>query len=246
MTAALYDRPIDQGVEILVDGATIEGDWSVPMHPKGTIILVNGTGNSRLTRHNREVARYLYDARFATLLLELLTRDEEVENELTGAFHLAIPLFTERLLAASHWVKDGETGHLPLGYLAGGVASAAAVVASVREPGLVRAIASRGGRPDLAGIDLHKTCAPILLIVGSADHRLFELNRWALRRLNGEAKIAMVPGATPSFEEGDAQETMCRLAARWFESHMPSRAPFSVTQSMFSTAWAPGRPEAFR
>ena len=153
MTAVAYERPIDLGVRIQAPDATIEGDWSVPLHPKGAIILANGTGNSRLGRHNRKVARDMYDAGYATLLLDLLTFDEEKEDRLTGAFQLDVPLFVNRLLAASRWVKNTEIGELPLGYLVSGIASGAAIVASVREPGLVRAIVSRGGRPDLAGIE---------------------------------------------------------------------------------------------
>lgn len=246
MTANVFERPIDLCVQIPVEGAMIEGDWSIPLHPKGTVILVNGTGSSRLGRHNRDVARYLYDARFATLLLDLLTLEEEREDALTGAFQLDIPLFTQRLLAASHWARQTEMGDLPLGYLSAGVASAAAVVASVREPGIVSAIVSRAGRPDLAGIDLHRALTPMLLIAGSADDRTFELNRWALRRLNGIAKIAIVPGASHSFEEADAQETMCRLATRWFESQVRLFAPFSISQSLFNIPWAPDAAESLR
>jgi putative phosphoribosyl transferase len=241
VTAIAHDRPIDLGVEIHVPGAVIEGDWSVPLHPRGVIILASGTGNSRLSRRNRQVARQLYDAGFATLLLDLLTLDEERENSLTGVFRLDIPLFSERLLAASHWIEETEVGHLPLCYLAAGVASAAAIVASVREPGLVSAIVSRDGRPDLAGIELHRALAPTLLIVGSTDVGTFELNRWALRRLCGEAKLAVVPGASHAFEEPKSLEEVCRLAIRWFEGHLSPRAWLGMAKPGFSVPWMAGQ-----
>lgn len=237
MTAVAYERPIDFGVRIQAPDATIEGDWSVPLHPKGAIILANGTGNSRLGRHNRKVARDMYDAGYATLLLDLLTFDEEKEDRLTGAFQLDVPLFVNRLLAASRWVKNTEIGELPLGYLVSGIASAAAIVASVREPGLVRAIVSRGGRPDLAGIDLHRALTPTLFVTGSLDTRIFEMNRWAMRRMNGEARLAVVSGASHLFEEPGALEEVTRLAVRWFESHMRPRIE---SRSIFSTSWSPG------
>lgn len=221
MTTIAHERPIDLAVSIQVPGTEIEGDWSVPLRPRGTIILAGGTGTSRLGRRNREVAHRLYDASFATLLLDLLTFEEEEENALTGAFQLEIGLLTERLLAAMHWVSDeSEVGHLPLGILASGTASAAAVCAAARESELVKAIVSRGGRPDLAGIDLHRVLTPTLLIVGSADTRIYELNRWALRRLNGEKHLVVISGESQLFEEADALDTMCRLAIGWFESYM--------------------------
>lgn len=233
VNAIAHGRPIDLGVDIPVQGTVIEGDWSIPLRPTGSIILVNGTGNSRLNRRNRDVARQLYDSGFATLLLDLLTLDEEREDSLTGVFHLDIPLFAERLLTATHWLHETEVGFLPLGYLASGPASAAAIVASVREPGVVSAIVSRGGRPDLAGIDLHRAVTPTLLIVGSDDERIFELNRWALRRLGGDAKIAIIPGASHTFEEPNALEKVGTMATRWFCCHMPSRRWPSLGSSTF-------------
>lgn len=243
MSTALYDRPIDLGVTISTADATIEGDWSVPLHPKAAIILANGTGNSRLGKRNRSVAQSMYDAGYATLLLDLLTPDEEKEDLLTGAFQLDVPLFVERLIAAAHWVRDTEVGDLPLGFLVSGIASGAALIASAREPDLAMAIVSRGGRPDLAGIELHRVLTPTLLITGSADTRTYEMNRWALRRLNGEKRLAVVSGASHLFEETGAMEEVCRLAIRWFETHIHPRA---FTRSVFSLSWEPAGFEATR
>lgn len=243
MTAIAHERPIDLGVKISTRDAVIEGDWSVPLHPKGAIILANGTGNSRLGRRNRNLARGMYDAGFATLLLDLLTFEEEKEDLLTGVFQLDVPLFVERLISASHWIRNSEVGDLPLGYLVSGIASGAALVASVREPGLVQAIVSRGGRPDLAGIELHRVLTPTLLITGSHDTRVYEMNRWALRRMNGEKRIAVVSGASHLFEEPGTMEEVCRLAVRWFESHMRMRIE---TRSTFEMSWEPANLEAVR
>jgi putative phosphoribosyl transferase len=236
MTAVMQDRPIDLGVIISVPDAEIEADWSIPLHPKGAIILANGTGNSRFHRRNREVARALYDAGFATLLIDLLTHDEEVEDTLTGAFQIDIGLQAERLTAAADWVKS-EMGDLPIGILSSGVASGAAIVVAVRERGLINAIVSRGGRPDLAAIDLHRLTTPTLLITGSKDVRIFELNRWALRRMKGDSRIAVVPGASHLFVESGALDEMCAMAIRWFDEHLQP-VPFAMPRLRFSHSWA--------
>jgi dienelactone hydrolase len=242
MATINYDRPIDLTVNIQVPDATIEADWSVPPAPRGAIIIANGTGNSRLARRNREIARRLYDGGFAILLVDLLTAEEEEENTLTGALRLDVNLFTERLQAAIHWTlhESGE-GYLPIGILASGTASAAAVITAAREPELVKVIVSRGGRPDLAGIDLHRVIVPTLLIVGNSDTVLYELNRWALRRLNGEKHLVVIPGDAQAFEEKKALDMMCRVAMQWFENHMPSPKSFQSSKTIFDITWTPGR-----
>ena len=237
MTPLMYDRPIDFGVKILSPDAEIEGDWSIPLHPKGVVILASGTGNGRLNRRNREVAHHLYDAGYATLLVDLLTWDEDREDCLTGVFQKNVELLASRLIAATEWVSRSEVNELPVGYLTSGVASAAAVIAAVRKPELVDALVFRGGRPDLGGIELHKLMTPSLFIVGSADHGVFELNRWALRRMKGEGKIALVPGASHLFEEPEALEQMCRLAVRWFDGHL-RKTPARFSVSSIGAAWS--------
>lgn len=244
MTTVAHERPIDLTVTVRVPGAEIEGDWSVPPTCRGTIIFANGTGTSRLCRRNRDLAHKLYDAGFATLLLDLLSQAEENENALTGALRLDVPLFTERLLAAIHWMKeDSGEGDLPLGILASGPASAAALSAAARENDLVKAIVSRGGRPDLAGIDLHRVLVPTLLIVGNADPGLYELNRWALRRLNGEKHLVVIPGESQAFEEKKALDHMCRVAIEWFNTHMQPGTPLRAGQSAFDVAWTLNNPK---
>jgi putative phosphoribosyl transferase len=237
MTSLMFDRPIDLGVTIPTTEAAIEGDWSIPLHPKGVIIVANGTGNSRLSRRNREVAQHLYDAGYATLLLDLITPLEDREDSLTGVFQTNIELLASRLIDAGHWVETSEARDLPLGFLTSGVASAAAVVAAVREPELVDALVFRGGRPDLGGIALHKLLTPSLFIVGGADHSVFELNRWALRRIRGEGRIAVIPTASHLFEEPGTLEQMCRLAVRWFDGHL-RKTPVTLAIPRFETTWS--------
>jgi putative phosphoribosyl transferase len=237
MTSLTYDRPIDLGVNIPTADAAIEGDWSIPLHPKAVVILASGTGNGRLNRRNREVAQHLYDAGYATLLVDLLTLDEDREDSLTGVFQTNIQLLASRLIASARWVQKSECGDLPVGYLTSGVASAGAVVAAVQEPELADALVFRGGRPDLGGIALHKLLTPSLFIVGGADHAVFELNRWALRRIRGEGKIAVIPTASHLFEEPGTLEQMCALAVRWFDGHL-KRARATLAIPRFETTWS--------
>ena len=242
MATINFDRPIDLTVNIQAPDATIEGDWSVPPAPRGAIIIANGTGNCRFAKRNREIARRLYDGGFAVLLIDLLTTEEEEENTLTGGLRLDVNLYTARLQAALRWTmhESGE-GYLPIGILASGTASAAAVVVAAREPDLVKVIVSRGGRPDLAGIELHRVLVPTLLIVGNTDTVLYELNRWALRRLNGEKHLVVIPGDAQAFEEKKALDTMCRVAMGWFENHMPSPKTFQSSKTIFDLTWTPGK-----
>jgi pimeloyl-ACP methyl ester carboxylesterase len=231
MTAVMLDSPIDLDVTIATPDTLIEGDWLVPPNPRAVIILANGTGTNRLMNRSREMSRRLYNGGFATLLLDVLSRDEELEDTLTGVFQADVKLQAERLIAAAKWIKSSDEGNLRIGILASGVASAAAVIAAVREPALITAIVSRGGRPDLAAIDLHRLTTPTLLITGSRDARIFELNRWALRRIKGEGRIAVIPGASHLFEEPGALEEVCALAIRWFSTRM-QKMPLVVSRGL--------------
>lgn len=229
MTAITLDCPVGLDVTIMTPEGIVAGEWSVPLNPTGAIILTNGTGTNSRSDRNREIAHRLYNAGFATLLLDLLSEDEEREDVLTGVFQLDVKLQASRLISVAHWIRTSEAGHRPIGIFASGVASAAAVIAAVREPDLIDAIVSRGGRPDLAAIDLHRLVTPTLLITGSRDTRIFELNRWALRRIKGEGRIAIVPGASHLFEEPGALEEMCSLALRWFSARM-HKAPLTLSR----------------
>jgi dienelactone hydrolase len=237
MTAVMLDSPIALEIAIETPETVIEGDWAVPLQPKGALVIANGTGTNRRSDRNREVAGRMYNAGFATLLLDVLSEDEEREDALTGALQLDVKLQAARLLSAVQWVKESPIGDLPTGFLVSGVASAGAVVAAVREPQLVDAIVSRGGRPDLAAIDLHRLVTPTLLITGSKDARIFELNRWALRRMKGEGRIAVVPGASHLFDEPGALDEMCSLAIRWFYSRL-HKTSLTLSRTRFNISWS--------
>jgi putative phosphoribosyl transferase len=224
MTAISYTRPIDRAVHIAVDGASIEADWTMPLDARGVVIFAQGSGSSRFSRHNRIVARSLYDEKFATLLLDLLTPDEEREDALTAALRFDTKFLSERLIAATQWLQEqAEALGLPVGYVGTSTGAAAALVSAARRPDLVDAVVARGGRPDLADIALNKVKAPTLLIVGGADIRLLELNRWAFWRLNCERHLEIIPGASHLFEERGAFETVTSLTAAWFDRHLESQ-----------------------
>jgi putative phosphoribosyl transferase len=223
MTTISYSRPIDRPVRIQIDGGSIEADWTMPMDAQGVVIFAHGSGSSRFSRRNRIVTRELYDRKFGSLLVDLLTTDEEHEDMLTAALRFDVNLLSERLIAAATWVKgEVDSAFLPVGFFATGVGAAAALHAAAYRPNLVDAIVSRGGRPDLAGVALHKVKAPTLLIVGGDDVQALALNRWAYWRLDCERKLEVIKGATHRFEERGAMETATALAMEWFDVHLPS------------------------
>ena len=228
MTTISFARPIDRSVRIQSDGVLIEADWTMPIDPTGVVIFAQGSGSSRFSRRNRSVARRLYDQGLGSLLVDLLTPDEEREDMLTAALRFDVSLLSDRLVGAATWLKaEAETASLPIGYLGTGVGAAAALHAAARRPDLVDAIVSRGGRPDLAGVALHKVTAPTLLIAGGADADGLALNRWAYRRLNCERYLEIIDGATHLFEERGALDAANALATEWFDAHLPSLQVFA-------------------
>ena len=180
--------------------------------------FAHGSGSSRFSPRNRAVARALNEAGFATLLLDLLTRDEEQVDAYTGHLRFDVALLGERLVAATDWLA-GETATrtLPIAYFGASTGAAAALIAAATRPA-VSAVVSRGGRPDLAGEALAAVRAPTLLIVGGADVPVIELNRRAraAMRPDVEARLEIVPGATHLFEEPGALEMVAHLATAWF------------------------------
>ena len=227
MTTLSYARPIDQPVRIEMDGVSIEADWTMPIGALGVVIFAQGSGSSRFSRRNRIVARKLYDQKLATLLLDLLTPDEEREDALTAALRFDVNFLAERLIGATRWVKDEtEAAGLPVGYLGTSTGAGAALLAAARRPDLVNAIVSRGGRPDLADIALNNVKAPTLLIVGGAETEILALNRWAYWRLDCERHLEIIPGASHLFEEPGALEAVTTLAAEWFDLHLASQHAF--------------------
>jgi dienelactone hydrolase len=187
----------------------------------GVVVFAHGSGSSRFSSRNRFVASVLEQAGLATLLMDLLTRDEEVVDQLTAHLRFDIELLAERLVAATDWLAEqDDTTDLPIGYFGASTGAAAALVAAAERPEVVRAIVSRGGRPDLAGPALSRVRAPTLLIVGSRDELVIELNRAALNELRGEKRLEIVPGATHLFEEPGTLEAVARLARDWFVRYL--------------------------
>jgi dienelactone hydrolase len=209
-------------VSIPAGGVVLDGDLRVPVQATGAVLFAHGSGSSRLSPRNRFVAGVLENAGLATLLMDLLTRDEEMLDQLTAHLRFDIDLLAERLVAATDWLShQRETAHLPIGYFGASTGAAAALVAAAERPELVRAIVSRGGRPDLAGPALARVRAPTLFIVGSRDQLVIELNRAALDQLPVENKrLEIVPGATHLFEEPGTLEEVARLARDWFLSYL--------------------------
>jgi putative phosphoribosyl transferase len=210
-------------VSIPVGDGSIAGDLVIPPQARGVVLFAHGSGSSRHSPRNRYVAQELQKAGMATLLMDLLTGDEERLDETTeGSLRFDIGLLASRLEAASEWARTNpSTKDLPAGYFGASTGAAAALVAAAAEwRGKISAVVSRGGRPDLAHEALDAVRAPTLLIVGGDDHVVIELNRQALARLTCEKRLEIVPGATHLFEEPGTLEQVAALAADWFERHL--------------------------
>jgi pimeloyl-ACP methyl ester carboxylesterase len=211
-------------IEIATDEIRIRADLSLPAAPVGLILFAHGSGSSRFSGRNRAVAAELQRGRLGTLLLDLLSEEEERIDAGTGHLRFDIPLLAGRLLAATRWAsRESETRTLPVGYFGASTGAGAALLAAANLPSLVRAVVSRGGRPDLAGPALAVVRAPTLLIVGGFDAPVVEINREALAALRCTKRLEIVPGATHLFEEPDALGHVARLAREWFERYVPVR-----------------------
>lgn len=203
-------------------GVTLRGDLSVPANAKGIVLFAHGSGSSRLSARNRRVAGQLQAGGFATLLFDLLTSDEESVDALTGQFRFDIPMLAERLTSVTDWIHEEASTHtLHVGYFGASTGAAAALIAAAGRPSVVRAIVSRGGRPDLAGPYLGRVTAPTLLIVGGNDTPVIAMNKSALQQLGARTKeLEIVPGATHLFEEPGTMDRVSELALNWFELHL--------------------------
>jgi putative phosphoribosyl transferase len=213
-TAAVVVKTADVG---------LEGDLAVPEGVRGVVLFAHGSGSSRLSARNRFVAAVLQREGLATLLLDLLTADEDARRP-AGHLRFDVARLAERLLGATAWVRrqPGLAG-LDLGYFGASTGAAAALIAAAHEPRGVAAIVSRGGRPDLAGAALGLVMAPTLLIAGGADRTVIAMNRMSLQRLAGPRQLTIIPGAGHLFEEPGALEQVAELAAAWFQAHLGQR-----------------------
>ncbi len=209
--------PSEREVALPGGEVTLHGTLAIPVRPAGIVVFAHGSGSSRRSRRNRHVAASLRRAGWATLLFDLLTEKEEVEDEVTAQLRFDIDLLAGRLVRVVQWVARGEQTHgLPIALFGASTGAAAALIAASRAPELVRAVVSRGGRPDLADAALPLVRAPTLLIVGGQDPEVLALNREALERLDCTKRLTVVPGATHLFEEPGALDAVARLAAGWF------------------------------
>ena len=208
-------------VRIDVTGASLNGDVTVPEGAQGLVMFVHGSGSSRFSPRNRTVADCLVRAQLGTLLLDLLTEPEERTDAVTAEFRFDIPLLAERTTGVVDWVGVSPSlRSLPLGLFGASTGAAAALMAAADRTQLVRAVVSRGGRPDLAGPALDRVVAPTLLIVGGNDDAVIDLNRDAYDRLRGERHLEIVPGATHLFEEPGALDKVGHFAAAWFVKYL--------------------------
>ena len=217
--------PLEHTLMIPVpDAGEIEGDLRLPGNAPGLVVFAHGSGSSRHSPRNRMVATRLNEAGFGTLLVDLLTSEEEAVDVRTAHLRFDIGLLADRLLAAGDAVAAEAGGRdLPLGYFGASTGAAAALVAAAERPEPVRAIVSRGGRPDLAGDALPRVQAPTLLILGSLDEAVIDMNRRAARRMRCEHELSIVPGATHLLEEPGALEEVARRAIDWFTRHLRAR-----------------------
>ena len=210
-------------VQIDTDRARLEGDLVSPPGPSGLVVFAHGSGSSRFSERNRAVARLLEQGGFATLLMDLLTRREETIDLRTREYRFDIERLGSRVVAAIDWAGGHpRLSALPVACFGASTGAAAALIGAAERPDAVRAVISRGGRPDLAGDALPRVHAPTLLIVGGADAAVIGLNNAAMRRMTAPVQLEIVPGATHLFEEPGTLEQVSALALAWCQRHLQS------------------------
>lgn len=218
MKSSQHPQRLERLVHIPADGMSLEGILSLPQDSPGVVVFAHGSGSSRSSPRSRYVATVLQEAGLGTLLMDLLTPQEEELDQFTGHYRFDIPLLAHRLVSAAEWLAQvPQTLALGIGYFGASTGAAAALLATARHPEGVQAIVSRGGRPDLAGPALQQVDVPTLLIVGGNDVPVIAMNREALALLPGEKQLVIIPGATHLFEEPGALEEVARLACQWFQ-----------------------------
>jgi putative phosphoribosyl transferase len=212
---------LERQVSLPAAGVTLDGTLGMPGDARGMVLFAHGSGSSRFSPRNRHVARVLRDAGLATLLVDLLSPGEEQVDMVTRRLRFDIGLLAERLVAGLDWLgQEPTTRGLPVGLFGASTGGGAALVAAARRPDGVSAVVSRGGRPDLAGDALSQVRAPTLLVVGGDDETVIELNRDAMRRMRGEVRLEIVPGASHLFEEPGTLEAVAALARDWLLRHL--------------------------
>ena len=208
-------------VEISAGGSTLQGNFDVPSGATGVVIFAHGSGSSRFSPRNRLVASALHSPGLATLLMDLLTPAEEQVDLRTRQLRFDIGLLADRLVAAVDWTRaQPDIGSLGVGLFGASTGAAAALVAAAKRVDTVKAVVSRGGRPDLAEQALPLVKAPTLLIVGADDGQVLELNEVAQRKMTTHTEISVISGATHLFEEPGTLDTVANLAAGWFSLYL--------------------------
>jgi dienelactone hydrolase len=208
-------------LKLPVSDAELAADLLLPDDAIGLVVFAHGSGSSRLSPRNLQVARYFNELGLATLLFDLLTAAEERVDRLSAEYRFDIPRLSQRLVGVLDWLSgNAELGALRIGLFGASTGAAAALIAAAQRPQAVHAVVSRGGRSDLAGAELARVRAPTLQIVGGADPQVLRLNREVSQQLQCEQQLAVVPGATHLFEEPDALEQVALLAGDWFCRHL--------------------------
>ncbi len=211
----------EQLVKIPVGKIILEGNLNVPKNAKGIVVFAHGSGSSRFSPRNKYVAQVLNKANIATLLIDLLTQEEEKVDDVTSHLRFDINLLAKRLIYATKWLKKNKvTKNLKIGYFGASTGAAAALVAAAKHPNDIYAVVSRGGRPDLARDYLENVKAPTLLIVGGNDTIVIDLNKEAMKKLSIENKLEIVKDASHLFEEPGTLEKVAKLAAEWFKKYL--------------------------
>jgi len=216
-------------VQVETGGVRLDGDLFLPAAARGVVVFAHGSGSSRHSPRNQSVAGVLQQAGLGTLLMDLLTPDEEAIDVRTRQLRFDIPLLARRLVGAVDWLQtQPETRALSTGCFGASTGAAAALTAAAERPADVRAVVSRGGRPDLAYEALARVQAPTLLIVGGEDTIVEGLNREALAQLRAVKRLEIVPGATHLFEEPGALDRVAELAAEWFGRYLGAAPPGKI------------------
>lgn len=220
-TAPITAAPRTEEVHMQAGNVVLRGLMTIPDQAIGAVIFVHGSGSSRFSPRNRRVAQALQRAGMGTLLFDLMTATEESEDAFTAHLRFDIDFLTGRLLHATQWARSHPAmNRLSLGYFGASTGAAAALAAAAQAPDDIRAIVSRGGRPDLAERHLNHVHAATLLIVGGADSDVIPLNEYALEQIPGPKRLEIVPGATHLFEEPETLDTVAQLAAAWFRDYL--------------------------
>ena len=221
MDSTSMQKDAERTIQVVAGSVTLDGTVGLPENAHGIVLFAHGSGSSRHSPRNRYVAQILREGGLATLLIDLLTPEEEVIDQRTHHLRFDISLLAHRLIGATDWLsQEPTTNHLRIGYFGASTGAGASLVAAAERPHVVGAVVSRGGRPDLAGPALARVRAPTLLIVGGSDVPVIALNQQALAELHAEKVLEIVPGATHLFEEPGTLERVAHLARNWFNLYL--------------------------